>query len=838
MGDFESQQFTKRPGAVMMPGVDKGDGGGSGGNAGGGGNNTGGGGNSTGGNGRPTMSNGGGNLGGGGGNAAAGGGRPEVGGGGGGCEQYHCSCESVKASVDAYNDAVAGLGSILNGLKDIPGDIKKVAKDINDRLKNIDAKLPEGDGTKPNDCKNDCGGPGDLKSLMKELFPSRSDGKANVHPIMEDKIGLGTVTKPGADIGNLYMNCCAGGESKPEDPFKPTDPQNDGPCGRAGDSIENTPLFICDDIIDFDDTGVETDTIEVSLLSCKEGSPCEDGKPSISLDQIPGGVKLKIPKLSGQADQFKDRLKALKNFVDNLKDVTNKEQNVGGANGDLKKEACITRLLDKMCADKLTGGPKDGAVTKGCQSAGCVSPQKPSTGKVIQQPNDYHCCHQLMRALADKTLTYGHTGVGPEGRGWNDKPTICPERDRVIGSDWAYIPPGGSAEAAIAERVAKLEDLFPGCGKKDGSEGIVNPQPIPDSLKPCVEGDCPCGKAAPTVMDAAKQAELQNTQQELERKKVELETLQKAVQEADQHANQLAEELAKAADAGAPEIELNRIKTMIQANIKLSVELGLEITKVETQMQQLQNKLNDLMKNVNVADGAMCIKFAYGYCPANSTPKEGNANETNSNFGKAARSQRNFFDLLSRINESMGALAKEIGCNNPIAPHIQDCMGEQVPNGKKDPAPDRDGKLRPKESKNRGNTIKNGDSCSDNDNVAEIEGWFYPECIGKDEAGRDKQSQPRAECVQKLFRIMKNWSNKVGDQKIGEKLSKLSEAISGLDTATKGVAVLAGDLAPDQPNACKGWTPRKLNSEIEKITKAVQKAGEALKKLQNLAKEL
>jgi hypothetical protein len=835
MGDFESQQFTKRPGAVMMSGVDKGDGGGSGGNAGGSGNNTGGGGNSTGGNGRPTMSNGGGNLGGGGGgggNAASGGGRPKVDVGGGGCEQYHCSCESVQDSIEEYNKAVTDLGATIDKLKNIPGDIKKVAKDINDRLKNIDAKLPQGDGTKPNDC-NDCGTAGDLKGLMKELFPSRSDGKANMHPIGEDGNGLGTVTKPGSDIGNLYMNCCAGGEAKPGDPFNPTDPQNDGPCGRAGDSIENTPLFICDDIIDFDDD-VETDTIEISLLSCKEGTPCEDGKPSITLDQIPSGVKLELPKMSSKVDQFKDRLKALKNFVDNLKDVTNKEQNVGGANGDLKKEACITRLLDKMCSGKLSGGGKEvsDAVFPGtknpnsaCGRAGCTA-------------NSFHCCHQLMRALADKTLTYGHTGVGPDGRGWNDKPTICPERDRVIGNDWAYIPPGGSAEAAIAERVAKLEDLFPGCGKKDGSEGIVNPQPIPDSLKPCVEGDCPCGKAAPTVMDAAKQAELQNTQQELERKKEELETLKQGVKEADDHAKQLAQDLERARNEGALAIELDRIETMIQANIRLSVNLGLEITKVETQMQQLQNKLNDLMKDVNVADGAMCIKFAYGYCPANSTPKDGNANETNSNFGKAARSQRNFFDLLSRINESMGALAKEIGCANPISPHITDCMGDQVKNGKKDPAPERDGKLRPKESKNRGNTIKNGDSCSDNDNVAEIESWFYPECIGQDEAGRDKQSQPRAECVQKLFRIMKNWSRKVGDGKIGEKLSKLSEAISGLDAATKAVGVLAGDIAPDQPNACKGWTPTKLNSEIEKITNAVEKAEEALKKLQDLAKEL
>ena len=784
-----------------------------------------------------------------------------VGGGGGerleartenSCEEFHCNCDSVQGSIDAYNEAVGELATSIGSIKNLQDTLKDIISHVNDKLKGIDAKLRDGDGT--NDC-NDCGNIKNIEKLINTLLPTTLSGKAVKVP---GRLG-GMIATNKVEMGNIYRSCCVGGVASPEVPFRPTTPQAGGPCGLAGDSIENSPLFVCDLLVLND--AKEYDTIDIPTITCEPGNSCEEGKPSISLDQQPGGAILQVPKLSKSIDTLSERINSIKKFIDNLRDVTNAEQNVGGANGSLRKEACLSRLLGLACAGTLRGGGETDndffvpdtfdprRYNSALEAKDRRKPWHPCYEAGCIQSNTYGCCHQLMQELANKTLTYGHTGTG-EGRGWNDKPSMkdCPTKDIIVGSDWAYVDvaQNQTLAAAAAARGAYLKTTFPG-----GCDGIQDVRVDPDSLVQCLAGVddnlnslCPCASAAPSELDVVKRQKLQLLQNDLANSDEDLRTLTRDKIKAQKLLDEEGQNFIAAVARGAQEIELDHIKNTIQILNSLNLQLTFRISETTAKINILKENIAELMKDVRIAVGAMCVKIGYSYCPATSTPKKGGASETLSGVTFAARTQKNFFDLLGAIKQSMNDLAQEIGCANPIAPHIMDCIGTQIAQGKKDPFPPRrpdDG--RPPESKNRGNLLDIDAGCTENDNVAEIESWWYPYFV-KDgiENGclNNLGVQPRAQCVQKLFRIMKNWLRKIdagfdpnpdNNTSISYKLTTLQQGLGALNNAVKTILKLTGDLNPDKPNACKGWSGRRLSEEIKTITNVVITAQTALENL-------
>jgi TolA-binding protein len=732
------------------------------------------------------------------------------------CEEYNCDCESINSAIDSYNSAVDAFASSIGGMTNLPDQLKSILQDVNTKLKNTDAALP--DGTK-GDC-DDCGGITGINALIQKIFPSRDGNQKTNYPRK-----LGEFTQPGSDLSSVYRNCCTGGIN-PSNPFgnKNGSPQAGGPCGRAGDSVENAPLFSCDPLPPPDGIDSDYDTIKIPKLECKpkdNAGACQDGKGGVSLE-TKDGAEIKIPKLKAGIGALSKRITALNKYIKGVNKLASQTQNSGGANGSLKDEACLTRLLDLMCSGQLQGGDSGGQRTAKCKNSGCQS-------KNQQQPNNYHCCHQLMNEMALKTLTYGHTNSDPTGKAWNDKPN-CLEDDMITSKAMAYVGPGQSASDAVTARMAQLASAFPGgCGDRNGGAPPRPPRLLPGNIN-CDGADCPCRDGVPQTLSDAQRKELYDLQKRLSDLRTEIPSLQQQKAKKENDKAKVEELYNKAKDRGDPAASLAGIKKVLDEIIFEIIVINDSINARNTEKATVEKDIGVVLQNINTEPGSFCVEFEYYYCPANSTPRDGGGQETNTNDLDPGRSHRNFFELFNNVQRTMESLAGELGCENPIAPHLADCFGDQ--SGAKSPFP-RGVKGNPN-SKNNSNTLAPDAPCAENDNVQELGSWFHPDCNGS--TGNppvDKKNQPRANCVQKIFRIMKNWVRSTS--KLEGKLSDLEKGIGDLDKAMTEIAKLSADISVVPDNApCKGFKTDDVVKKLEKVTQAVDNAQKALESLNSI----
>jgi prefoldin subunit 5 len=735
------------------------------------------------------------------------------------CEEYNCDCESINSAIDSYNSAVDAFASSIGGMTNLPDQLKSILQDVNTKLKNTDAALP--DGTK-GDC-DDCGGIGGINALIKKAFPTRQGNKNKNHPGE-----LGNITRAGSDLSSVYRSCCGGGESNPLKPFEDTGgPQVGGPCGRAGDSVENAPLFSCDPLPPPDGIDSDYDTIKIPKLECKpkdNAGACQDGKGGVSLE-TKDGAEIKIPKLKAGIGALSKRITDLNKYIKGVNKLASQTQNSGGANGSLKDEACLTRLLDLMCSGQLKGGnpgvsdavrPGTKIPNSACGISGCTA-------------NSFHCCHQLMNEISKKTLTYGHTSNDPNGKAWNAKPNCGPE-DAMTSKGMAYVGPGQSAGDAVTARMAQLAAAFPGgCGNQDGSTPPRPPKPLPARIN-CDGANCPCKDGVPQTLSDAKRKELYDLQKRLADLRTERTGLETEKTVKTNAMDSLQQQLETRKKAGVSDADLAPIRNAIeQMSFRIS-RIVVSINALNTEEPVVQNGISIILNGVNIEPGSYCVEFEYYYCPANSTPRDGGGQETNTNDQDAGRLHRNFFEMFNNIQRTMDSLASELDCKNPITPHLADCFGDQ--SGAKSPFPK--GVPGNPNTKNNSNTLPPGAPCAENDNVQELGSWFYPDCNGSvGDPPRAKSDQPRANCVQKLFRIMKNWVNSTS--KLEGKLSNLEKGIGDLDKAMTEITKLSADITVNsQDSPCKGFKTDDVVKKLESVTEAVDNAQRALESLNSI----
>lgn len=739
------------------------------------------------------------------------------------CEEYNCDCSSIESAVNSYNSAVDAFAESIGGMTNLPDQLRSILQDVNTKLKNTNAALTPkpGQTTLPaGDC-DDCGGITGINALIRKVFPTR-DGNQNAN--YPNK--LGEFTRPGSDLSSVYRECCKGGIN-PSNPFgnKNGSPQAGGPCGRAGDSVENAPLFSCDPLPP-SDIASEYDTIKIPKLECKpkdNKGECKEGKGGISLG-TKDGAEIKIPKLKTGIGALSKRITDLNKYIKGVNKLASQTQNSGGANGSLKDEACLTRLLDLMCSGQLMGaGGPDGSRTAKCKTSGCESRKK-------QQPNDWHCCQQLMNEMALKTLTYGHTNADPTGKAWNDKPN-CLEDDIITSKGLAYVGPDQNPNDAVTARMAQLVGAFPGgCGDRNGGAPPRPPRLLPNSRKNCAGADCPCKDGVPQTLSDAQRKQLYDLQKRFSDLGTEITGLEQQKKTKSGQTAKFEELYDKAKNLGAPEAILAPLKKAID---EITLEMALiddSINARKTEAATLKNNINVVLNSINTEPGSYCVEFEYYYCPANSTPRDGGGQETNTNDQDAGRLHRNFFEMFNNIQRTMDSLASELGCENPITPHLADCFGDQ--SGAKSPFPR--GVPGNPNSRNNSNTLQPNAPCAENDNVQELGSWFHPDCNGS--VGNppvDKKNQPRATCVQKIFRIMKNWVNSTSN--LEDKLSNLERGIGDLDKAMTEIAKLSADITVGSDDApCKGFKTDDIVKKLEKVTAAVDNAQTALENLNSI----
>jgi hypothetical protein len=712
----------------------------------------------------------------------------EAKGGGGGCEKPLCNCSELQPKIDEYNDKLQNLTSKINEIENFPQKLENALKDINDKLKKIKA-----DKKANND--DDCGCD-DILSKIKAAFGGGSEGQK---------------------ASNLYNQCC-GNDAK--DPFK-NDPK--GPCGDAADSMEDAPLIDCDV---FSPPVNNPKSIKLKVPTCKPmtAKQCPDNSGQVQL-AIENGPEILLPNTEDQEKLF-DQINKLDAFLSNVITAAT-DQPIGNGKGNLKREACLTRLLRKMCKKEIKGEDTAGP-TKGCASAGCGKKDNRGapTNKWGDGPNgaggnDAQCCGNFINHLAGKTLTYGHTG-STGGRNADSIPDCGADKNESQGLVWSETR--GGADEAVKQDLANKQKNSGGCRDPDG--GPIKDYKI-DRITPCTEGDCPCGFFVPDTFEDPEKAEQSEVlKRQIRESQEELILLNKQKQQLEVDMNVASSRMGQAKtidEKNQWEERYKELETQYETVIGNIINLEINISDLNEQLKELRGSNNPT--------SGFCVEYTYRYCPANSTPREGTKQETGGGAGPgndAGASHRNFYDLISKI------LAKYDNgpCNNPLSPHWNDCIGQIKGNDPLKPSG------RP-ESDNNGPTTKPDDPCEKNDSLKNLPAWYYNDCTGADgnvpnEAVNGEQARPK--CVQKLNRIMQSWAKQVRISKVREKLKIFADTLGNIGKALKEIEKLEKDMMPDQDGNCDINTEKAANA-ISKAITAINRALENINKLENLFKD-
>jgi inorganic pyrophosphatase len=723
------------------------------------------------------------------------GGPGEAKGGGGGCEKPLCNCSELQPKIDEYNDKLQNLSSKINEIEKFPEKLAKALQDLNEKLKKIKAD-------KTTNTSDDCGC-GDILSKIKAAFGGGTEGEK---------------------AKNLYNQCCRGGEN-PNDPFK-----NDtkGPCGDAADSVEDAPLFTCDI---FSPPVNNPKSIKLKVPTCKPMSAkeCPDNSGQVQL-AIEDGPAIVLPNL--EQDAIFDQINKLFNFLSNVVTAAS-DQPIGNGKGNLKREACLTRLLRKMCKKQVKG--QDAGLTQACASAGCGQTIKegPNQGKPTNPWSDggdgpgqinSQCCGNFINHLVGKTLTYGHTGSTAD-RNADSIPDCGADKNESTGLVWSATREG--AEEAVKQDLANKQKNSGGCRDTDGG-------PIKDytinkgDVTPCTKDNCPCGFFVPDTFedpDKAEQSELLKRQ--IRESQDELILLNKQKQQLEVDMNVALSRMGQAKTMDEVRKWEERYKEL---ETQYETVKG-NITNLENNISNFNKQLEEL-RGSNKPTSGFCVKYTYRYCPANSTPREGTKRETGGGAGPGndpGASHRNFYDLISKI------LAKYDNgpCPNPLLPHWNECIGQIKGNDPLTPSgrPDSD---------NNGPTTKPGDPCEKNDSLKNLPAWYFNDCTGADPkvppaAVNGEQRRPK--CVQALNRIMQSWAKQVGGEGgLKDQVKIFADTLGNIGRALKEIENLEKDMMPDKDGNCDINTAKAANA-ISKAITAIDVAAQNIDKLENLFKD-
>jgi hypothetical protein len=749
-----------------------------------------------------------------------GGGAGEGGGeGGAGCEKYICNCDELDGPIGEYNDALEALSDKIKdvGIKD---NLNVALAAVNTALKKIKGKgSAEGD---------DCGCPENMSGIILK------------------KLGLAAKS--------VYESCCF--DNGPNDPWASEEPSST-PCGKGKDAgLGDLPLLTCNDPISIEDGSSEL--IQISKIKCVKDTTkkcTEAGRTKIISD---GFIDINIPDVGPIMDAG-EQIAKIQAYFQTVKTAANGALDVGGAMGNLKQEACITRLLHGMCTHRLNKPNRVLGETETCDKAWAGIPRKVKGYSNEKSFGNYQNCHGLMNDLAKTTLTFGHSKYDQKNPGEED-PNVhngvreCGE-NRITVNETIFAPGDGQtaaggtqAEQAIRTYLEDLKKAFPG-GCRDVDNGPIKEFKIlkRTTCSSSTKEACPCFASSankPDLSDEDKKKIIQL--------RAEIRARQTEMSNNDATKNKILEKgklLAQAREVATKigdVAEITRLTISIEKLETNIAELDTTNTSLKSEIQELNNEIGTIQANPEFT-GGQCVQFTYRYCPANSTPPATNSDKKGAgeldgpgaggSGGGAGQSHRNFFDLLNNIYNQMGQNNPCVG-ENPFKVIYDSCTGNNM--GGEPPEPGEDGPSGEVAGKNpydsggqtgvnTGPTVSPGSPCSDNDSVKQVPGQWLP---GQREAPCPNDQSKRAECVQRLQKIMKNWSS--GIAKIENKLDPIADVIGGIVRAVKSINEAMNDINPPVADECGNVNVTAINKKIAVATAAITAATKALDKLKEI----
>ena len=746
--------------------------------------------------------------------APTGGGASGASGGGAGCEKYICNCEELDEPIGKYNLAIDALSTKMTtvGIRD---NLNVALADINRALKKI-----KGNGGPTTG--DDCGCPDDMSSIIKH--------------------------KLGEAAQKAYLSCCF--DSGPNNPWT-GEPAVETPCGKGKDAgLGDLPLFPCNNPIEIQDGSIaEINIYKIKCVKDTSKRCTEAGRTKIEHDD---SITITIPDV-GPIMEAGKQIAKIQAYLRTVKTAANGFFKIGGTTGNLQHEACITRLLHGMCTQRLNKPNRVFPNTRECDMA-----WSGNKGKITGYTNEdsfgnYQNCHALMNDLAFSTLTFGHNKYDTKRLGELD-PNVhngvreCGE-NRITVNDTLFAlgsgdTPAGNAQAeqAIRTYLADLKKAFPG-GCRDVDNGPIKEFKIitRTTCLSSTQEDCPCFASSankPDLSDADKT--------EIIKLRAAIRALQAEMLDNDTRKDKISKRgtpLAEALDIATDkkdQAEIDRLTASIEELLANIAELNTMNTSLQNEIQVLGNKIELIQDHPEFTEG-QCVKFTYRYCPANSTPPAPNDDKkiagdldgpgAGGSGGGAGQSHRNFFDLLNNILHQMGQ-NNPCPVENPFKVVYDSCTGNNMGEGEDGTSEAVPGKNPYDPGRqtgvNTGPTLSPGAPCSENDSVKQCPGFWQP---GQRSTPCDHNQSKRAECVQRLQKIMKSWSSGIAIGKIEDKLSPIANVITGIVKAVKSINEAINDINPPVADECGSVSVTNIIKKIAVATGAITAATRALNKL-------
>lgn len=739
------------------------------------------------------------------------------------CEKYICECSEIQSAIDDYNGAVDSLKSAMDQA-DLSSKLKSAVEKINEGLKSVNS------GSNPDKAPTDdnCGCPKGMSGMV---------GKAG-----------------GKGASSVYSACCLDGGK--DDPWKPG---AETPCGKDADNaLITAPLFTCDPIEV--PTSNDDQFPGLTKIKCVKDSSkkCKEQKGSVTVEPDSPKPKGRIGvETMNNLDKVAEKIEKTLDYLKRVDTIANSAVNVGGTNGNLKTEACLTRLLHAHCRQELNRptrpGSNPGGTAANSMSRSCGSAANGRLGAGLDCLSNYDCCARLMNRLALNTLTFGHgKGYKPGSDGHTHNGIPDCGQNKVKSTQRIFVPLGTNPAAAVQGWLNSMNKAFPGGCRGLGTSGANNP--ITDfeikEIKNCVSADdCTEWNKNPGEipnLPPEDQAELAKKQGEVTLLKREIDDFNAGIKNLKRQNDILQTQINKRKETvvppgGAEDPEVTRLEGLKAANEAAIADLEDQIKTHNDQIILLQDEMLEIMNNPTFPGGNM-VKFEYRYCPANSTPPtnpngprggETGGPGAGGAGGGSGQSHRNFFDLLNNINTQLGDAATAIGCSNPFLPIYNNCLeGQQG----REPY-DKGGQSGP----NTGPTVDNGANngngspCNHNDSVKTVTGIWNPGTAnpgGGPPLPCPQDQMKRPECIQRMLRVLKGWQTAA--QPWQEKLQKANNVLGKIRGAIKDINNLMNDINPPDPDPCGKVDATDVNKKIDKVIEALEKAQDALDELKNI----